>query len=60
MLIPFSNLDKDELFNLAGGFNNIYAMSKILDSEDSFMPGYDQLKSLTELMCIKYSSDLEK
>lgn len=60
MLIPFSSLDKDELFNLASGFDNIYAMSKILDSEDSFMPGYDQLKSLTELMCFKYSSDLEK
>lgn len=59
ILFPYSNLDKDELFNLASGFNNIYAISTIIDS-GGFIPGYEQVRSMTELMCSKQDKEEDK
>lgn len=59
ILFPYSSLNKDELFDLAAGFNNIYAISNIIDSGD-FIPGFEQIRSMTELMCTKQKEEEDK
>jgi ankyrin repeat protein len=59
ILFPYSSLEKDDLFDLASGFNNIYAISTIIDS-GGFMPGFEQIRSMTELMCTKQEKEEDR
>lgn len=58
-LFPYSSMEKDKLFKLCVDFGNIYATSKILDTEN-FRPGREQIQSMIEMICKKYDIDEEK
>ena len=55
-LIDYTELNGDELFDIASDFNNIEAINHIFENI-SFIPGKQQLTKLIELICEKYDNE---